>query len=298
MNLDHLLKSLLALPRETEWVEFKHNNDAPEEIGEYLSALANSAALHGRDAGYVVWGVEDVTKRVVGTTANPRLKKIGNEELENWLAHSLTPRVDFRFHEWEHEGHRIVLLEVQPAVGSPVAFRGTEWIRVGSLKKKLKDHPGKERELWQALSRLSFEKGIAASDLPGDEVLAWLDYPKFFELSEQKLPVNRSGILERLTVDRLIVPKSGDHFDITNLGAVLFAKQLAQFEGLARKAFRVVRYKGNGRVETEHEKLGVKGYAAGFEGLVGYINDLLPRNEVMGQALRKEVRMYVFPTRS
>lgn len=38
MNLNHLLKSLLALPRETEWVEFKHNNEAPEEIGEYLSA--------------------------------------------------------------------------------------------------------------------------------------------------------------------------------------------------------------------------------------------------------------------
>jgi len=70
MNLDHLLKSLLALPTETEWVEFKHNNDAPEEIGEYISALANSAALLGRDAGYIVWGLEDVTKRVVGTTAN------------------------------------------------------------------------------------------------------------------------------------------------------------------------------------------------------------------------------------
>lgn len=96
MNVEHQLKSLLALPRETEWVEFKHNNDAPEEIGEYLSALANAAALHGRDAGYIVWGIEDVTKRVVGTTANPRQKKIGNEELENWLAHLLSPRVDFR----------------------------------------------------------------------------------------------------------------------------------------------------------------------------------------------------------
>lgn len=57
MNLDHLLKSLLALPRETKWLEFKHNNDAPEKIGEYPSALASSAALHGRDAGYIVWGI-------------------------------------------------------------------------------------------------------------------------------------------------------------------------------------------------------------------------------------------------
>lgn len=162
MNLDHLLTSLLALPKETEWVELKHNNDAPEEIGEYISALANSAALHGKDAGYIVWGVEDVTKRVLGTTANPRQKKIGNEELENWLSHLLAPRIDFRFHEWEHKGLRMVLLQVQPAVASPVAFKGTEWIRVGSLKKKLKEHPGKEKELWLVLARLCFEKGIAA----------------------------------------------------------------------------------------------------------------------------------------
>lgn len=292
MNLDHLLKSLLAMPTETEWVEFKYNNDAPEDIGEYISALANSAALHGRDAGYIVWGIEDVTKRVVGTTVNPRQRKIGNEELENWLAHLLSPRIDFRFHEWEHEGRRMVLLQVQPAVGAPVAFKGTEWVRVGSLKKKLKDHPGKEKELWQALSRLSFEKGLAVQDVTGDDVLVRLDYTKFFELSDQKLPVNRSGILERLAVERLIVPKGGDRFDITNLGVILFAKQLSQFEGLARKAFRVIRYNGNNRVETEHEKPGVKGYAAGFEGLVGYINDQLPRNEAMGQALRREVRMY------
>ncbi len=135
MNAEQLLKSLLALPAEVEWVEFKHNNDAPEEIGEYLSALANSAALHGREAGYLVWGVEDGTRRVVGTTAGPRQRRIGNEELENWLAHLVAPRVDFRFHEWGEHAQRMVLLKVQPAVGAPVAFKGTEWIRVGSQKR-------------------------------------------------------------------------------------------------------------------------------------------------------------------
>lgn len=296
MNLDHCLTSLLALPDETEWVEFKHNNDKPEEIGEYISALANSAALHGKENGYLVWGIEDGTHRVLGTPVKPQQRKIGNEPLENWLAHNLSPRIDFRFHEWEHKGARVVLLQTQPAIGFPVAFKGIEWIRVGSAKKKLKDHPGKEKELWLALSRLSFEKGIAVVELAGDEVLQQLDYPKFFDLSEQKLPANRSGILERLSVERLIVPKGKEHFDITNLGAILFAKQLPAFEGLSRKAFRVIRYKGTDRVETEHERLVTKGYAVAFEGLVGYISDQLPRNEVMGKALRREVRM--FPERA
>ena len=55
---------------------------------------------------------------------------------------------------------------------------------------------------------------------------------------------------------------------------------------------RVIRYKGVNRVETVKEKPGVKGYASGFEGLIGYINDQLPQNEVIGQALRKDVPMY------
>ncbi len=43
-----IVHELRKLPHETEWVEFKRNNDNPEEIGEYLSALANSAALFNK----------------------------------------------------------------------------------------------------------------------------------------------------------------------------------------------------------------------------------------------------------
>ena len=43
--LASLVRELSKLPDETEWVEFKQNNADPQEIGEYLSALANSAAL-------------------------------------------------------------------------------------------------------------------------------------------------------------------------------------------------------------------------------------------------------------
>jgi predicted HTH transcriptional regulator len=106
------------------------------------------------------------------------------------------------------------------------------------------------------------------------------------------LPANKLGILQRLIVEHFIVEKGDDHFDITNLGTILFAKHLSDFESLARKAVRVIRYKGVNRVETVKEKPSVKGYASGFESLIGYINDQLPRNEVIGQALRKEVPMY------
>jgi len=40
--INNLIRELISLPNETEWVEFKHNNDEPQMIGEYISALGNS----------------------------------------------------------------------------------------------------------------------------------------------------------------------------------------------------------------------------------------------------------------
>lgn len=147
------LDELRGLPKETEWVEFKHNNSDPEEIGEYLSAISNAAALHYKQAGFIVWGVEDGTHNVVGTVFRPRQQKIGNEELENWLLRLLTPRIDFSICEFEHHGLSVVLFVIQPARHTPVRFKGEEFIRVGSYKKRLKDFPEKERKLWQIFSQ-------------------------------------------------------------------------------------------------------------------------------------------------
>ncbi|MCI5141246.1 MAG: ATP-binding protein [Candidatus Electrothrix sp. ATG1] len=78
-----MIQELCKLPAETEWVEFKHNNDNPEKIGEYLSALANSAALLGKVTAYMVWGIDNQTHAVLGTNFHPFRCKVGNEELEN-----------------------------------------------------------------------------------------------------------------------------------------------------------------------------------------------------------------------
>jgi ATP-dependent DNA helicase RecG len=292
IDLDSLLGSLVALPRETEWIEFKHNDDRPEEIGEYISALTNSATLHDQEASYLVWGIEDGTHRIVGTTFSLRAAKVGNEELENWLHHSLHPQVDFTLHEWTHQNLPMVLLTIKPCRHAPVRFKDKAFIRVGTYKKQLKDFPEKERTLWLKLSQGCFEEGVAADGVGADDVLQLLDYPKMFELLQATLPADKTGILERMVVDRLIVRQPGDRFAVTNLGAIVFAKDLKVFGRLARKAVRVVQYKGNSRVETLREREGSRGYAAGFEGLIRYILDILPVNEAIGQALRREVKLY------
>ena len=171
-------------------------------------------------------------------------------------------------------------------------FKGEEYIRVGSYKKRLKDHPQLEQRLWRAFDTTPFEKQIAEERLAGPDVLQLLDYPSYFELLGLPLPGDRTAILAALAADRMIVANDAGGWDITNLGAVLFAKRLDAFTGLGRKAPRVVVYEGKARLRTLREQVGVLGYASGFTRLIEYINALLPRNEVIGKALRSDVPMY------
>lgn len=280
------------MPRETEWFEFKEGNWDPREIGEQISALSNSAALVGKAFAFLVWGIDDTSHDIVGTTFEPATAKVGNEELESWLLKLLSPKIEFRFSALETGGQKVVILEIERARGQPVQFQGEKFIRVGSYKKKLKDFPEKERALWRDFERVPFERCTAADNITDEEVLRLLDYPAYFDLTDRPIPTARDGILDVLARDAIIARDDAGVWNITNLGAMLFAKRLDIFSGLSRKAVRVVSYRGNSRVESLKEQVGTKGYANGFEGLIAYINGLVPSNEVIKAALRTTVPMY------
>jgi predicted HTH transcriptional regulator len=102
---------------------------------------------------------------------------------------------NFRFHEFAVDTFPVVLLEIGAAFRHPVQFKNTEYIRIGSYKKKLKDYPEKERELWRVFDKTPFEREIAAENLSADDVLRLLDYPAYFDLLKLPLPEARDGIL-------------------------------------------------------------------------------------------------------
>lgn len=104
-------------------------------------------------------------------------------------------------------------------------------------------------------------------------------------------PVDRQGVLERFSRERLII-KQGDRFSITNLGALLFAKDLGEFDLLSRKSVRITTYEGLDKLTTLRDISGTKGYAVGYEWLVDYVNSQIPANEVIGKALRESVPTY------
>ena len=264
----------------------------PEDIGEYISALSNAAALKGKVNAYLIWGVKDVSHEIVGTTFSPSRSKKGNEELEVWLAHSLTPRIHIRFFEVDIDEKHVTMLEIPRASHQPIQFRGVEYIRIGSCKKKLNEYPQKESELWHIFQITPFEQRVAEEHVDTADVLNLLDYPAYFRLLTLPLPNSHDGILARLVEDHMIEKSSGGKWNILNHGAILFAADLSKFRRLARKAVRIIEYDGTGRINTKREHQGHNGYAAGFEALIESLKSILPENEVIGQALRKSVPMY------
>ena len=288
--LDSLVTNLCRLPHETEWVEFKVDQASdPQTIGEYISALANGARLADKDAAYMLWGIADGTHAVVGTQFAPAGVKHGNEPLENWLRRGLMPRIDFCFHEVRIDGKRVVILETEAAKQEPVSFKRERYIRVGSVKKNLREHSEKERALWQILNTTAFEEGVARERVIGASVLELLDYAAYFRLLERPIPESNDAILYQLESNRLIAPCVAGDWNITNLGAVMFAKRVSDFR-LERKAMRIIQYRGQGRVNAVSEWTNTTGYGAGFANLIKYTTDLVS-TEVIGQGLRRTTTM-------
>lgn len=159
-----LIDRLRVLPAETEWIEFKRNRCEPQVLGGYLSALANSACLAGQPRGYLVFGIDDATHAVVGTRFDPySTNGKGNQDLLPWLAAGVRPNTGFEVHVVVHPNGRVVLFEIGPARGEPVSFYGTPYVRVGSSKTELRNHPEKARALWTRGSDWSAEVCEAAS---------------------------------------------------------------------------------------------------------------------------------------
>jgi ATP-dependent DNA helicase RecG len=146
--------------------------------------------------------------------------------------------------------------------------------------------------LWRTFERQSFEAGISAYELTDAEVLHALNVRSYLDLSQQQQTEESATLLDRMSEDRLVRRSDSGAFDITNLGAILFARNIDVFPKLGRKTLRVIFYNGVDRTETETEIEGKKGYASGFSGLVEFLMKKLPQSEVLKRSLRIAAPMY------
>lgn len=293
-NYELLINELRKLPTETAWVEFKSNNYNPEMIGKDISALANAAAFHEKNCAYMVWGIDDCTHQIIGTTFKPDISKKGNEELENWLRHQLSDNADFEFISLNIENKSVVLLIIYRAANRTVMFEKTDYIRIGSYTKRLNEYQTVKTTLWDKLRNTHFELLAAHSDLTISTVLNLLNVDVYFENKNVPKPTTEEAVAHYLLEERIIIRQDNGLYAITNLGALLFAKRIEEFPNIARKAIRVVQYQGLNKYEILKEYLGNKGYAVGFEGLLTFISALLPTKESINGAIRKTEVAYPF----
>jgi ATP-dependent DNA helicase RecG len=181
-----LLQRLLKEPHETEWLEFKHNNCHPDQIGKCVSAAANAAMLAGRDRAFMVFGIENKTKKKLGTEVRLMELTKGGENFQNWLTRMLEPRLMIECIDFEDGGKHFSVIAVEPTYDRPVRFSGSEYIRIGENITDLKSHPEYERSLWLATGKRKFDSAIALShQLPGN-VLKLLNTQSYYELTKEE----------------------------------------------------------------------------------------------------------------
>jgi ATP-dependent DNA helicase RecG len=267
-----------SVPSEHQRLEFKEAKKQfdTRKLYEYCVAIANEGG------GHLLLGVSDAPPRaVVGTAAfaDPVA-----------TAGSLFGSVGFRvdIESVAHPDGRVLVFHIPPRPrGTAYHLDGKYLMRSGASLFPMSE---------DQLRRIFAEGGPdwveehTRTGLDAQQVVELLDTQTYFELLKLPYPTERAGVLDRLLAERLIDPDGGN-YAIRRIGALLLARQLTDFEDLARKAPRVVVYNGNSKLDTKLDQTGKKGYAVGFQGLVRFINGQLPQNEVIEDALRKEVKL-------
>lgn len=283
-----LIYSLIGYPEETEWIELKDANADPERIGRDISALANAAAFNGRDWAYKIWGVNDQTRELMGTTFNPLTKKAkGNQDLLIWLKRFISQNASYEFERVEGADRSFVILKIRASIGQPVYWNGVAYIREGSSTTRLVPGSAKEAELWRRLQSGNFEELVAEKDVIAEEVGDLLDLGAYFDLLRVRRPGELSSVLEALDEQGVIRSQDNGRYSITNLGALLIARDLAAFRSLRCKALRVVRFSGTSGLDITEDTTFTKGYALSLPEAERHIMAMTPAREILDGAFRR-----------
>jgi len=258
-------------------LEFKEAKDhlGTEKICEYCVAIANEGG------GVLLLGISDKRPRqLVGTSAIENPVKMSQK-----LFNNLGFRVNVE--AVNHCDGRVVVFQI-PArpKGSAYHLRGRYLMRSGEELISMSEDR----------LRVIFDEGKpdwleehSLTGLAAQQIIDFLDTQAFFDLLSLPYPTDRQSVIDRLIQEHLIDYNNG--YAIRRLGALLFAKQLDDFQDIARKAPRVIIYTGTSKMETRLDRFINRGYAVGFRELIQFIMSQLPQSEVIQNALRKEVTL-------
>lgn len=286
-GLQVLAESLSPLPHETNEIDWKVRlSEKKERLTEHLIAFANMP-----NGGYLAFGVGDgdghlepVEQEAVAEIANT-LANLGRDAVEPPLS------IDHAVVEFRETP--ILLVRIPEQKSKPAHRRGKSieeaWIRSGGTTRKASRHEIAALMMNSPAPR--WEERRASDLLSLEQAADRLDLETIAKLLQRPLPEDMQSLADWLVGEGMLVAEGRGYY-ITQFGAIAAARKLDQFPTLERKRIRLVRYRGTNKVDSIDELAGQRGYAAGFEGLIGHLKRILPHSEVIQQSLREEVSVY------
>lgn len=283
-----LLQDTLAPPAsEINELDWKSSlSEKSSRIAQHLSAIANYSG-----GGFLVFGIANtgVVEGVDEKTVSEILTKLSSIARD-----SLEPPVRLDHSVTDLGGRAILIAYIFESVEKPVHIRGKSiedsWIRSAATTRKASI--ADVTNLLLHSRKIGWEERDATQPMSAREVLHLIDYRSLFELSSNPAPTSDDETVRYLESNGLIRNAGAAGYCITRLGALTAAARLDDFEQIARKAVRIIRYKGRNKVDTVHEQIGRFGYVIAFERMYQYLVSDLPTSEVIKDALREEICVY------
>lgn len=259
-------KSLYPVPQELNGVDWKCAlSDNSERLAQHLCAFSNTLG-----GGYLVFGLnDDATFR---SLSQSEIEQI-THRLVNIAYNSLAWPVQLEHSVVDYQGNTILLFRIPEQPNKPIYLRGGDiydsYIR--SAGHTFKASRNQVHALLASSYDLPFERRVAKRVKSGDEVEALLDYQSLYRLLDRKIPSEQQFRI-KLLLDYNLINSSNDGYDISNMGAILFARKLADFPLLVGKEIVVRKYQGTNNRVLSTEYRSQSGYAIEFEKLVGFVS--------------------------
>lgn len=222
-EVDAKLAELLGLPAEIEYVEFKEakSNFHFNDLGKYFSALSNEANLKSQEWAWIVFGVQDKPKQIVGTSYRPN--RVDLDSLKEEIANQTNNRLTFEeIHEVNRPEGRVILFQVPPALkGMPTAWKGHYYGRDNEALVALSLHEIEQLRKQQMVEDWSRQicDGAELKDL---DPAAMAQARKVFKVKHPKLSSEVDGWDDRTFLNKAKTCIDGR---ITNAAIILLGKE-------------------------------------------------------------------------
>lgn len=284
--IELLKDSLYPIPVELNEIDWKSGlSTNTDRLAQHISAFSNQTG-----GGFLVFGVNND-----GTMFSVRKEDADSiiQKLGNIASNNLNRAIKIEHSSIEYNDNALLFIYIPEQEDKPIHLRGKDLYHCynRSAGQTVKMAKSSVHFLISSSHGVTFEKQIAKEGLSFIDCKKLINIDSIFRILDRNIPSSSDIIIETL-IHLNIIKIHNKGYAITNLGAILFAKDINEYPHLSGRSVRVLHYKGNNNQELISEQVGMYGYAAGFEGLINYIMTKIDHKEIIEGSLRKNIPIY------